>query len=122
MVGRDDIFGQRRRRRQRGFLAVDAVIGIGIVLVLLMMLSAAIAKERHAERGMADRRAAVRQAETALFELQAGEAAPPGVRMEKLPDAAPAGYAWMRVTEPAAGDLPAANLVGLVPIAQGGGR
>jgi hypothetical protein len=90
---------------------MDAVLALVILGVLLMMLTATTAQQAKGERKLAATRAAVRAAEAALLTLQAG-GAPAGVRVDRLPDAAPAGFAWVRVSRP---DAPATSLVGLVP-------
>lgn len=103
-------------RRSRGFLLMDTLMGIAIATALLMAMTAAVIHQDRAERHLAAVRAAARSAESALLSLQDGQT-PPDARTQRLPDPAPPGQTWIRLTVPASGDLPAASLTGLVPTA-----
>src|SRR3712207_4039456 len=88
--------------RRRGFVSVDAVIGLGIVAVLAAALAVAVNRKQHAADRLADMRDASSAAEHALAQMQTGGApAFTGVQVERQQpgdDAAvPAGYVWVRV-------------------------
>jgi hypothetical protein len=102
--------------RRRGFLSFDVVAGLSLALLLLTMLATLVVKQRQAENRLAATRSAMRAAETALLQLQVGQTAPADVQLERLPDAAPPGKAWVRLTIPRSEHQPAASLVGLLSV------
>jgi hypothetical protein len=89
-----------RPSRLRGFLMLDAVIGMAMATLLLLSLSAAIAQQHTAEKRLAALRSATRHAEAILLEMQAGASAPGDARVERLPAAAPPNQVWVRLTLP----------------------
>jgi type II secretory pathway pseudopilin PulG len=92
-----------RQRRRRGFLLIDAVVAMGIILLLTLVLTVAVTRQQRTTAKLADTRDAVRLAEQTLTALQAGEPAPAppeGSVIDILP-AGPvkeaAGLAWVTV-------------------------
>jgi hypothetical protein len=101
---------------RRGFLSFDVAAGLALALLLLTLLGTLIIKQRQAESRLAATRAATRDAETALLQLQAGQNPSKDIQLQRLADAAPPGQAWVRLTIPKRERFPAATLVGLVPV------
>jgi hypothetical protein len=91
----------------------DAMLALGIAMVIFMALAAMYAHEQKAERQLAASRADVRAAEAALLALETGTPHGQSTRVERLPDTAPEGYAWVRVTVRRENAAPR-SLVGLV--------
>jgi hypothetical protein len=108
-----------KNRPPRAFLVMDVIWGITLATVLLMVLTAAVVKQNKAQQRLAQHRTASRDAEAALLALQSGQPLPQtaAVKLEKLPDPAPAGRTWVRltVTEPNV-EGASAQLVGLVNV------
>jgi hypothetical protein len=100
-------------------LAMEMAVGLVVVVGLLMMLGMAVIKERQAEKKLGAVRTSVRGVEAAMAQMHMGKAPPAEARVEPLTDAAPAGYQWIRLTMPASEGVPAATLVGLVPVPGG---
>ena len=68
-----------RRQHQSsssGYVLADAVMALGIVLILLAVLTAAVSRQRRGSERLAESRAAIRLAEETITALQTG-AAPP---------------------------------------------
>lgn len=89
-----------RFRKPRGFVPIDVIMGIAIVL-LLLVLTHTIAMQRRATERLADTRAATALAERALIALQGGgvtlsESQRDGVVVTRLDDAAD-GDVWVEV-------------------------
>ncbi len=102
------------RFRRAGIFQLDATIGLIILVVLGTAFTVAVSRQRVASGRMADRRGATWAAEHALVQLQSHQPAGEGVKIEPLAaDAAPAGYAWVRVRTELNGRT--ATLVGLIP-------
>ena len=93
----------RRHRFRAGWFFLDTVMAIAIVAILLIVLTAAVTRQRKAADRLADSRDAMRLAEQTMTSLQSGRAvtqAPGGgIRVEKLdtPSDLPQ-CAWARVT------------------------
>src|SRR2546423_1357088 len=64
------------RSRRRGLFAMDAMVGLALVVMLSMLLAVAATRRDRAQRKLADSRAAVRMAEQVLISLQSGQAGP----------------------------------------------
>jgi type II secretory pathway pseudopilin PulG len=115
----------RCRRRRGGWFILDALLAIGVIVVLAAALASSMVRQRRAEDRLAASRESVRLAEQALVALQSGGTAPTppqGVAIEIRPSdqsaphaasAAPAGWRWVtvRVTR----DGRTSDLTGLVP-------
>jgi type II secretory pathway pseudopilin PulG len=110
---------QNLRGRRRGYMLLDAVMGLAMVGILTTALVVAINRQHRAEQKLADSRAAVRLAERALAEMQASGKAPARderTRIEvRLVDGGVDGrdQVWVEVIA-ASGDS-TATLLGLVP-------
>ncbi len=92
------------RRPTRGFLVMDAMVGIAMASALLLAFTGAFFYQAQAEKKLAAIRASARLAESALLSFQSGGTLPPEARIEKLTDVAPPpppGYTWVRLTLPA---------------------
>jgi len=87
------------RRACRGILMADALVGLGIAVVLVLGVGITIAQQSKAERKLAEVRRDMRELETGLLELQAAGKKPAGMDMETLSDSAPAAYVWVRVSK-----------------------
>jgi crotonobetainyl-CoA:carnitine CoA-transferase CaiB-like acyl-CoA transferase len=106
-------------RRRRGYFVADVVTGLAMVSILATALLMAMNRQSRAEQKLADSRTAVRLAEQALAELQAG-AQPPGrdadtrITIRRIDGAAEAAdQVWVEVSV-IYRDRPA-KLVGLAP-------
>jgi type II secretory pathway pseudopilin PulG len=95
-----------RSRTRNGYIAADAVIALGIVLILLTVLSVSVGRQRRGSERLADSRAAIRLAEETITALQTGAtppAAPQGMTVAVRPAQAqgdlqpPAGSTWVDV-------------------------
>ncbi|MCC6683331.1 MAG: hypothetical protein IT445_20740 [Phycisphaeraceae bacterium] len=75
------------RRRCGGFFVLDALVAIGLLLLMSAMIGLALSKTAQAERVLADRRAAQRLAEQVMLHEQMGLTTPEDerVHIEKLP-------------------------------------
>jgi type II secretory pathway pseudopilin PulG len=107
---------RRRTTRQCGFMFIDAVIGLAIVGMLIVMLGVALNRQARAMARFADERGATWAAEAALAQMQNGHAlTTKEIKVDPTEgaDAAPAGYVWVNVRA-THGDRSAA-LIGLVP-------
>jgi len=89
--------------RRRGFFLIDAIVAMGIILLLTLVLTVAVTRQQRTTAKLADTRDAVRLAEQTLTAIQAGEPAPAppeGSVIDILP-AGPvkeaAGLAWVSV-------------------------
>lgn len=108
----------RRQHRQGGFLATDAMLGLGLVVAMLAVFAASNGMLRRSEAELAARREAARAAEAALLEMQSRgrfDAGASGfeITVRPIDEAAPAGYAWVAVA--ATRDRVSVELVGLTP-------
>jgi hypothetical protein len=103
--------------KRRGFITMDIIFAIGIAMLLLMLMTATVIKQRKAEKGLSAMRTAVRNVEEALLALQTGGEVPPTVKVEALDGKAPAGYRWVRVSMPPSERLPPSSLVRLIKTA-----
>ena len=109
--------------RARGFMILDAIIGIAILGAIMLIIAIAIQRERRAGDRLSQSRHAVRAAEAVLSQLQAGRQMPcdpqgAAVQLHDVAAGAPHGYHWVEV-QATAGDQHAA-LVGLAPAAAAG--
>jgi len=101
---------------------MEAAWSLGLALLLLMIMTVMVMQQNKAEMKLSLIRSASRATETALLELKAGKPLPAGFQLEKLPDKAPQGYAWVRVTGQSNGNertekvyRERCSLVGLTP-------
>jgi type II secretory pathway pseudopilin PulG len=97
----------RAIRRRRGWVFIDAITALAIVLIMLAVLATAVSRQRRGAERLAETRAAVRMAEDTLTALQSSvppPAAPQGVTVTVHPTEvqpalpAPAGSEWVEVT------------------------
>jgi hypothetical protein len=111
------------RRRPSGIMMMDLLTGLFLMAALSAVLFVGIQTRAKGAARLAESRAALRSAEAALGELQAGMPAPSqraGVEVRISDDAqtaAPAGSKWVVVEATCAGKT--ASLRGLVPAAGG---
>jgi type II secretory pathway pseudopilin PulG len=111
----------RIRRHPRGFFLTDTIVGIGILVVLSIVLTAAIVQFRKGAVRLADSRSAQRLAEQTLLSLQSGQPAPTAAEGETIDIAPltasetrdlPTGCTWVRVRT--THNARAAELIGVV--------
>ncbi len=114
-----DLRRGRGRAARAGFLLMDAMITLGIALLVLMTMTVTVSKMNQAEKKLAAQRAGMRTLEGALLEMQAGGNAGGEVRVETLGDAATPGMCWVRVT---LADNARATMTGMVPVTRDGGK
>ena len=88
-----------RRPAPRAFFLIDLIMAVAMASALIISFSVAIGSLRHAQRRMADQRAAVRRLDQALLVLQSGGNADPQLQIERLADG-PADCVWVRVSFP----------------------
>ena len=97
---------RRLRTRRTGYVATDAIMALAIVLVLIGILTTAVARQRRGGERLAESRAAVRLAEATLTAMQTASpppAVPEGfvvrVRSAEAPNGLriPTGCAWVDV-------------------------
>lgn len=104
---------------RRGIMLLDALIGLAVVAVLIIVLSIAMTRQQRAGSALAEHRRAIRAAEAAMTRMQAGEQFPPELfdaQLSQQPiasNAAPAGYHWIRIE--AKVNRQQSTLIGLVP-------
>jgi hypothetical protein len=104
-------------------MILDLLTGLFLLAVLSAVLFVAVQARTKGAARLAESRAALRTAEAALGELQAGAAQPSGregveIRVMDEPQSkAPAGMRWVRVEATCAGKT--ASLRGVVPAAGG---
>ncbi|CAN5465913.1 hypothetical protein BH09PLA1_BH09PLA1_16810 [soil metagenome] len=109
---------------RRGFLLMDMMIGMVLLVVLATVLAVGVRSRQRGAMHLLESRAAIRSAEAALFELQAGANEPTprrGVEVRVIDDRsgnAPAGHRWVRVEAYCNGR--SASLVGLNSTLKGG--
>lgn len=109
----------RAAANPRGFMLIDAIIGMAVVGAVMVVMAVAMGRERRAAGTLAQTRRAVRAAEAALTELQAGRTMPmemdgATVQIQNVPGTvAPPGFRWVEVR--ATSDGRQAALAGLVP-------
>lgn len=103
--------GMRHSARQRGFLMMDIFIGLGVIIILAMVVGMAIVATGKSVQSLADHRAAVREAERVLTQLQQGKTVNHPVKV--LEADGPKGMTWVRVEATVEGR--SAQLVGIVP-------
>ena len=108
---------------RRGFLVTDALTALILITSLAAALAMATAQQNRAARRLADEREAIRLAERALDDLQAGAApatrpsADAQISIRSLDDAAaPKDYQWVIVSASVRGR--GAEMAGLVPRAR----
>lgn len=107
---------------RRGIMLLDAMIALGIVAILILVLSIAMARQQRASRALAEHRRAIRAAEAAMMRMQAGQDLPDNlfdVQLSQQPlasNTAPAGYHWIHIEAKA--DHQQSDLIGLVPQTQ----
>ena len=94
---------RRRRRFRAGWFFPDTIMAIAIVAILLVVLTAAVTRQRKASDRLADSRDAMRIAEQTVTALQTGQSVPtpPGVtlRVQKLDTASDVSRCvWVTVT------------------------
>ncbi len=112
-------FHCRANVSSRGLALLDVMIGMAIASLTLVMISQLLAQHHTAERAMAQRRAAMRQAEWVLTSLQLGKPVPKDVPCELAwlrDQAAMNQNVWFRVRVIGEGGQNV-SLVGQVPIA-----
>jgi hypothetical protein len=110
---------RRANISSRGLALLDVMIGLSIAVLTLVMISQLLAQHHSAERAMAQRRAAMRQAEWVLTSLQLGKPVPKDVPCELVwlrDQAATNQNVWLRVRVIGEGGQNV-SLVGQVPIA-----
>ena len=96
-------FWQTRMSALRGFMFIDAIIGLALVGIMVAILGVTLTKRQRALREMAEQRTVQRAAETALDQVHAGKPLPANIGEVaiKMSDAAggqaPAGYHWVQV-------------------------
>jgi hypothetical protein len=103
--------------QHRGFFTAEAIIGLALLAMIMILLAVALGREQKVMNRLADSRAALRLAEETLTALQSKTAAPQaGVRVMKLdaPCDAP-GCSWAKVQATVNGR--SATLIGVVPSA-----
>jgi len=106
------------RDPMRGFLMLDVVVGLAVVVALTIGLTVTLGEHHRALARLRDSASALRLAERALAELQSGQplSAPEQatVRVEPVSQAAEApGWRWVRVSVTLRRG--GAELTGLVP-------
>jgi type II secretory pathway pseudopilin PulG len=106
------------RKSSRGFMILDAIIGTAVLGTIMVVLAIGMQRERRAGDRLSQARRAVRAAEAALAQLQAGRQVPvdsDGATLQVHDVAAagtPPGYHWVEV-QATAGEQHE-TLVGLV--------
>lgn len=105
----------------RGFMLADAIIGMAVLATVMVVLAIGLSREHRSSETLSQSRRAVRAAEAALADLQAGRAMPAefdgaALRIQGAENAAaPAGFRWVEVRATIGGRQ--AALAGLVPAA-----
>jgi hypothetical protein len=107
----------RHRHHRHGIFTIEAILGLALIVVIAAALGAVTDKQQRAAILAADRRSAMREAESALTLLQSGQPLPSNVSLIRLDAPAPPGWIWVQVTTKS-GSRPA-SLTGLIP---GGAR
>jgi Tfp pilus assembly protein PilX len=106
-------------RARTGFMFADAMIGMAVLGTVMVILGVGLAREHRSAETLSQSRRAMRAAEAALADLQAGRAMPAefdGAALhvqETKSTAAPAGFHWVEVRATVGGRQ--AALAGLVP-------
>jgi type II secretory pathway pseudopilin PulG len=80
--------------RSGGYVLVDAIMALAIVLILLGVLTVAVSRQRRGSERLADSRAAIRLAEETITAMQTGgtpPTAPQGTKIELHATPTPAG-------------------------------
>jgi type II secretory pathway component PulK len=94
-------------RRHRGFLLLDAVTGIFVLMMIAAAIAGAVYQHRAGEQRLLQRQQAMTFAEQALTDLQSGEPVDlnpdesTNIEVDRLPDEMDAnlsGYRWFAVT------------------------
>ena len=86
----------------RGFVFIDVALGLALLGIVAVALVTVVGRRQRAAQKLSDTRAATRVAEDALTSLRSGQ--PPAkradaeLRLKRLADTAPQGYAWVRAT------------------------
>ena len=108
-----------RTQPRGGFFLTDLIIGIGLLVVLAIVLTAGSSQYRRGSERLADSRQATRLAEQVMLALQSNEKAPTAgngetIEIVRLPETRdlPPGCAWARVGVHRNGR--SAELIGLV--------
>lgn len=102
---------RRLTRGGGGFVTMDVVMALLIIGTLITALVISTARQRKATDQLAAQRAATRQVEESLALLYTGQHPTSNVLVEDLPDPAPPGTRWVRVSATEHGTT--ASLVGL---------
>ena len=96
---------RRPRRHPGGWFIIDALLAMGVIVILAATLAAAMSSQRKAEARLAATRESIRLAEQTLVALQAAQPAPQvgegvTIQVESADNsaAAPAGWHWVTVT------------------------
>ena len=100
-------------RRRRGMMLADAAIALALVATLATVLVVLTSRHSRASRELAATRAALRLAEAALADMQAGKPPPQGLQVRRLTTPSGAAGVWVEAT--ASIDGQPATLIGLVP-------
>lgn len=108
-----------RSAHRGGWFMVDALLSMGVIVIIAAALAASMAQQRKAEARLAASRDAIRIAEHALLALQAGQTAPSppaGTTLEvSKSDSTQAPSGWYWVTVRVTRDGKASTLTGLAP-------
>lgn len=92
---------------------LDVVTGLLLMLATLALLGTVLTRTSITARRLADDRAAVRQAETALLTLSANDKVDAAVTIRLLDDPAPEGHRWASAS--ATSRSRGITLIGLLP-------
>jgi type II secretory pathway pseudopilin PulG len=104
-------------RQRSAFLTLDVIVALAVVVTLSAVLAVSLSRMHQASLRMADERAAVRLAETAILHLQARDKTPllAQTSLRPLTNPAPPAQTWVEVT--AKYNTRPASLIGLIPTA-----
>jgi type II secretory pathway pseudopilin PulG len=106
-------------RRQRGYVLLDVVAGLSIVVLLTGVLTVSADRQQRATRRLDDQRKATALAERTLTNLQLGQPAPTDIEgatvrlIASNGGSPPTGKRWIAVHTSVSGR--SSDLVGLVP-------
>ncbi len=103
---------------RRGFMVLDAVLGLSVVAAIATLLIVSSSAEQRAMQKLRGTRSAGAIAESAMVELQQSRRLPPDnadthLALRRLLTRAPAGQVWVEIS--VTHEAGRAELVGLVP-------